>query len=303
MGAVAPMPPPMPPPASHGGHYAHSDYYRYGRVHSYPSPMHAHHARSPAYDDCMSAPAHLLVSPTAEQGDARFPAPTASNAEERENKRRVAHSAMERRRRERTNSVIDKLKAMIPWLRDEARMQKLEVLEQCVCYIRELQQSADAAAGGGGAHSPPASKRKRGQSWPGSECDSDSDEGDSGLSEDAGGSAQRAPHARRTRRRRTGSPAGPASDEAPASSRVGTPGAAGHRLGSQWPAAVQVAAAPGMPGLASDSSGPSTASSAFAGAGQLRGTLLAGASAMPAVHRSACTTLPPIKTAIGFLTR
>ncbi|KAJ2551629.1 hypothetical protein EV175_003620, partial [Coemansia sp. RSA 1933] len=53
-----------------------------------------------------------------------------SGAEERERKRRISHSAMERRRRERTNNVIGELKDLIPWLRNEARMQKLEVLEQ-----------------------------------------------------------------------------------------------------------------------------------------------------------------------------
>ncbi|KAJ1803864.1 hypothetical protein LPJ75_005753, partial [Coemansia sp. RSA 2598] len=65
-----------------------------------------------------------------------------AGAEERERKRRISHSAMERRRRERTNNIINELKALIPWLRDEARLQKLEVLEQCVCYIKELQASA-----------------------------------------------------------------------------------------------------------------------------------------------------------------
>ncbi|KAJ1721580.1 hypothetical protein LPJ53_003924 [Coemansia erecta] len=59
---------------------------------------------------------------------------------------------MERRRRERTNNIIDELKALIPWLRDEARLQKLEVLEQCVCYIKELQVSGAA---------PSSPKRRR----------------------------------------------------------------------------------------------------------------------------------------------
>ncbi|KAJ2378746.1 hypothetical protein IW150_000605 [Coemansia sp. RSA 2607] len=74
------------------------------------------------------------------------------SAEERERKRRISHSAMERRRRERTNNIIDELKALIPWLRDEARLQKLEVLEQCVCYIKELQASGAA---------PSSPKRRR----------------------------------------------------------------------------------------------------------------------------------------------
>ncbi|KAJ2162275.1 hypothetical protein GGF46_000766 [Coemansia sp. RSA 552] len=63
-----------------------------------------------------------------------------SSAEEREHKRRISHSAMERRRRERTNDIINELKDLIPWLRNEAKLQKLEVLEQCANYIKELQQ-------------------------------------------------------------------------------------------------------------------------------------------------------------------
>ncbi|KAJ1948005.1 hypothetical protein FBU59_001791 [Linderina macrospora] len=113
--------------------------------------------------------------------DIRFRVPI-MNAEERERKRRVSHSAMERRRRERTNTIINDLKELIPWLRNEARLQKLEVLEQCVCYIKELQlATADAPV----MH-PGDAKRKR--------CES------SRQSADAHGSP--------SRRRRTASPAG-----------------------------------------------------------------------------------------------
>ncbi|KAJ2259269.1 hypothetical protein GGI13_000052 [Coemansia sp. RSA 455] len=62
-----------------------------------------------------------------------------SSAEERENKRRTAHSAMERSRRERTNNKINEIRSLIPCIRNEARLQKLEILEYCASYIRELQ--------------------------------------------------------------------------------------------------------------------------------------------------------------------
>ncbi|KAJ2863062.1 Sterol regulatory element-binding protein 2 [Coemansia aciculifera] len=78
---------------------------------------------------------------------------TAGSAEEREQKRRKSHSAMERKRRERTNDKIDEIKGLIPWLRDEARLQKLEILEHCVEYIRELQDRV--------RHLPATSNNKR----------------------------------------------------------------------------------------------------------------------------------------------
>ncbi|KAJ1995768.1 hypothetical protein GGI25_000746 [Coemansia spiralis] len=125
---------------------AHPDQHHH---YSYPTPtaavptapMSASHKRPSTYGSFasppLSAPAfhgphyHNHVSSTENGG---------SKAEERENRRRISHSAMERRRRERTNNIINELKELIPWLRNESRMQKLEVLEQCVCYIKELQQ-------------------------------------------------------------------------------------------------------------------------------------------------------------------
>ncbi|KAJ2716385.1 hypothetical protein H4R19_000682 [Coemansia spiralis] len=240
----------LPP---HGAPYARQDYYHYDHVHPYPPA-----AQSPTYGD---------------QGDLQYPA-GCGNAEEREQKRRVAHSAMERRRRERTNQVIDTLKGMVPWLRDEARMQKLEVLEQCVCYIKELQQSAEAVG------APPLpTKRRRGQSWP----DSDggrTDEPSGPADVDAAGPSS--PASRRTRCR-TGSPAAPAAADVDARSlsRAAPPGTPG-RPGSTRPPALYTAA-PATPDLASDSSAPSTASSTM--------------SVVDRLH----TPLPPIKTAIGFL--
>ncbi|KAJ1673421.1 hypothetical protein EV182_005267, partial [Spiromyces aspiralis] len=74
-----------------------------------------------------------------------MPPSTGLDAEERERRRRISHSAMERRRRERTNHIINELKFLVPWLRNEARMQKLEVLENAVQYIHQLQAAAAVA--------------------------------------------------------------------------------------------------------------------------------------------------------------
>ncbi|KAJ2211060.1 hypothetical protein EV179_005793 [Coemansia sp. RSA 487] len=104
--------------------------------HQPPSRPGYHSYAPPAYEDYASP---LLSEPTY-HGPRYHAAATSNSAEERERKRRISHSAMERRRRERTNNVIDELKALVPWIRNEARMQKLEVLEQCVSYIKSLQQ-------------------------------------------------------------------------------------------------------------------------------------------------------------------
>ncbi|KAJ1907154.1 hypothetical protein LPJ81_000943 [Coemansia sp. IMI 209127] len=94
----------------------------------------------PAYDE-YAAP--LTSTPVFHSPHCHASPAASGGAEERERKRRISHSAMERRRRERTNNVIGELKDLIPWLRNEARLQKLEVLEQCVSYIKDLQQNQE----------------------------------------------------------------------------------------------------------------------------------------------------------------
>ncbi|KAJ2698726.1 hypothetical protein FB645_005560 [Coemansia sp. IMI 203386] len=111
---------------------------------------HAHAAQAARHHYGAAYSHHPYMPP----GDDAGPRSPLAGAEERERKRRISHSAMERRRRERTNNIINELKALIPWLRDEARLQKLEVLEQCVCYIKELQASA------AGSRVPPAAPRR-----------------------------------------------------------------------------------------------------------------------------------------------
>ncbi|KAJ1935425.1 hypothetical protein EC988_008490, partial [Linderina pennispora] len=50
-------------------------------------------------------------------------------AEEKEIKRKVSHSAIEKRRRERTNAVLRELQNIVPGLCKPGKIQKLEILE------------------------------------------------------------------------------------------------------------------------------------------------------------------------------
>ncbi|KAJ2082829.1 hypothetical protein H4R24_001287 [Coemansia sp. RSA 988] len=127
--------------AMHGGHYMHGDYYYHARSHPYAAPQSApsRPGHSPGYSGYSPRLADDMRA--AAGRDDQYRAAIGSNAEERERKRRVSHSAMERRRRERTNNIINELRGLIPWLHDETRMQKLEVLEACARYIRQLQHS------------------------------------------------------------------------------------------------------------------------------------------------------------------
>ncbi|KAJ2061075.1 hypothetical protein GGI17_003332 [Coemansia sp. S146] len=59
-------------------------------------------------------------------------------AEEKEMKRKVSHSAIEKRRRERTNAVLRELQTIVPGLSKPGKIQKLEILEAAADYIRQL---------------------------------------------------------------------------------------------------------------------------------------------------------------------
>ncbi|KAJ2907594.1 hypothetical protein GGI21_003731 [Coemansia aciculifera] len=63
-------------------------------------------------------------------------------AEEKEMKRKVSHSAIEKRRRERTNAVLRELQDIVPGLSKPGKIQKLEILEAAADYIRQLTNSA-----------------------------------------------------------------------------------------------------------------------------------------------------------------
>ncbi|KAJ2843254.1 hypothetical protein J3B02_005322 [Coemansia erecta] len=82
-------------------------------------------------------------------------------AEEKEMRRKISHSAIEKRRRERTNNVLRDLQDMVPWLSKSNKVQKLEILEAAAQYIKELCTSSGAASGSAALCQPRA--RDRGQ--------------------------------------------------------------------------------------------------------------------------------------------
>ncbi|KAJ2863057.1 hypothetical protein GGH94_003846 [Coemansia aciculifera] len=63
-------------------------------------------------------------------------------AEEKEMRRKISHSAIEKRRRERTNNVLKDLQVMVPWLSKSNKVQKLEILEAAAQYIKDLRSGA-----------------------------------------------------------------------------------------------------------------------------------------------------------------
>ncbi|KAJ1729316.1 hypothetical protein LPJ61_003582, partial [Coemansia biformis] len=69
-------------------------------------------------------------------------------AEEKEVRRKISHSAIEKRRRERTNSVLRDLQGLIPGLPRSGRIQKLEILEAATEYIRQLKHAGGSSGGG-----------------------------------------------------------------------------------------------------------------------------------------------------------
>ncbi|KAJ3272447.1 hypothetical protein HDV01_005516 [Terramyces sp. JEL0728] len=63
--------------------------------------------------------------------------------EQKEKLRKVSHTAIERKRRERIANCMLQLKTMVPSNRNQDYLQKLTILENTVKYIRELQEKVD----------------------------------------------------------------------------------------------------------------------------------------------------------------
>ncbi|RIB05572.1 hypothetical protein C2G38_2118070 [Gigaspora rosea] len=63
-----------------------------------------------------------------------------STADQRELARKVSHSAIERRRRERINDKIMQLKELIPSCADQDHLHKLSILQSSIEYIQYLQE-------------------------------------------------------------------------------------------------------------------------------------------------------------------
>lgn len=72
-----------------------------------------------------------------------FPLPPATTtADQREQARKVSHSAIERRRRERINDKILQLKQIIPHCADQENLHKLSILQSAIDYIIYLKKQA-----------------------------------------------------------------------------------------------------------------------------------------------------------------
>jgi hypothetical protein len=107
----APTPPLPPSPAPYPFYH-----------HPYPPPITPPAALQPTYP---------FTSHTA-------PAPT--TADQREQARKVSHSAIERRRRERINDKIMQLKQLIPTCADQENLHKMSILQSAIDYITYLKE-------------------------------------------------------------------------------------------------------------------------------------------------------------------
>ncbi|KAI9476827.1 hypothetical protein BX667DRAFT_506973 [Coemansia mojavensis] len=65
--------------------------------------------------------------------------------QELEEKRRKSHSTMERKRREKTNDIIKELKLLVPGLREQKNLQKLDVLQGTLDFVKEVLGSSDSS--------------------------------------------------------------------------------------------------------------------------------------------------------------
>ncbi|KAJ2680455.1 Sterol regulatory element-binding protein 2 [Coemansia spiralis] len=111
----------------------------------YQSSVHAdQHSSTPltaaaaAIDTTMLSSISVVSPGSATPGRVYLPEGRPLTAEEKEMKRKVSHSAIEKRRRERTNSVLHELQGIVPGLSKSGKIQKLEILEAAAEYIREL---------------------------------------------------------------------------------------------------------------------------------------------------------------------
>ncbi|ORZ16461.1 Myc-type, basic helix-loop-helix domain-containing protein, partial [Absidia repens] len=62
---------------------------------------------------------------------------------QREQARKISHSAIERRRRERINDKIMQLKQIIPACADQENLHKMSILQSAIDYINHLKEIVD----------------------------------------------------------------------------------------------------------------------------------------------------------------
>lgn len=116
----------------------------------HPYYMSPQHSPQPPYNasnnlmNVMPSTSSIMTGQYSANINGFFPAHGGNNgtrqltAEEKELKRKISHSAIEKRRRERTNAVLRDLQNIIPGLSKSSKIQKLEILEAAADYIRHL---------------------------------------------------------------------------------------------------------------------------------------------------------------------
>ncbi|RKO84441.1 hypothetical protein BDK51DRAFT_47560 [Blyttiomyces helicus] len=140
----------FPPPLALPAHFPRSTY-----THALPSLPSMHLPHPFALHIKEEAP-----TPYAAAQASTNPAAPADDKQERELLRKVSHSAIERRRRERINDKIMQLKTLVPACAAQENIHKLSILQGAIEYIRVLQDEL-AVARGEVQQSEPV-KRRRG---------------------------------------------------------------------------------------------------------------------------------------------
>ncbi|KAJ2716383.1 hypothetical protein H4R19_000680 [Coemansia spiralis] len=134
--------------------YMQANYADTGLYHAAAHPHEARHPYGPPagpHGTCIAAtmPHHIVRNPMrhpAAVGDAPvYAGRRLLTAEEKEMRRKVSHSAIEKRRRERTNAVLRDLQDIIPGLPRSGKIQKLEILEAATEYIRQLKHCGSSS--------------------------------------------------------------------------------------------------------------------------------------------------------------
>ncbi|KAI8094961.1 Myc-type, basic helix-loop-helix domain-containing protein [Gilbertella persicaria] len=77
--------------------------------------------------------------------------PAATTADQREKARKISHSAIERRRRERINDKIFQLKQLIPSCVEQDNLHKMSILQSAIDYIiylKDVVKKLDEESGG-----------------------------------------------------------------------------------------------------------------------------------------------------------
>ncbi|KAI9025208.1 hypothetical protein CLU79DRAFT_744563 [Phycomyces nitens] len=75
------------------------------------------------------------------------PSPASTTADQREQARKVSHSAIERRRRERINDKILQLKELIPSCAEQDQLHKMSILQSAIDYIAYLKDIVETIDG------------------------------------------------------------------------------------------------------------------------------------------------------------